>query len=130
MHELSSLSSRREKPCREIEDETISFLFERQEEHILADFRAEIQKHEFQADSEDLREAHMKSLDEMELKRFQGSTFDESLNSRPEFRNYRMKVIVCMIRKILKMLNQYAVDYPTFPVNQRYSHLVEILAEC
>ena len=89
---------------------------------ILADFRAEIQKHEFQADSDrrsiqeldgiiesqrreidhtlagdeqlrrdqlllheqlsehnrDLREDHMKSLNEMEdLKRFQGSTFDE-----------------------------------------------------
>ena len=28
------------------------------------------------------------------------------------------------------MLNQYAVDYPTFPVNQRYSHLFAILAEC
>ena len=27
-----------------------------------------------------------------------------------------------MIREILKMLNQYAVDYPTFPVNRRYSH--------
>ena len=26
------------------------------------------------------------------------------------------------------MLNQFAVDYPTFPVNQRYSHLFEILA--
>ena len=91
-------------------------------EQILADFRAEIHKHEFQADSDwrsiqevsgiiesqrreidhtlacdeqlrrdqqflheqlseqnrDLREAHLKSLNEMEeLKRFQGSTFDE-----------------------------------------------------
>ena len=35
-----------------------------------------------------------------------------------------------MIRLILKMLNEYAVDYPTFPVNLRYSHLFEILAEC
>ena len=54
----------------------------------------------------ELREAHMKSLNEMEeLKRFQGSTFDEfsrrkllvetlSLNSQPRFRNYRMKSIV------------------------------------
>ena len=95
--------------------------FERQKEQILADFRVEIQKHEFQADSDrrsiqelsgiiesqrreidhalagdeqlrrgqlllheqlseqnrDFREAHMKSLNEMEeLKRFQGSTFD------------------------------------------------------
>ena len=51
----------------------------------------------------DLREAHMKSLNETEeLSRFQGSTFDEfskrrlienQVNSRPEFRNYRMKLL-------------------------------------
>ena len=35
-----------------------------------------------------------------------------------------------MIREILKMLNQYAVDYSTFPINQRYSHLFAILTEC
>ena len=28
------------------------------------------------------------------------------------------------------MLNLCAVDYPTFPVNLRYFHLFEILAEC
>ena len=28
------------------------------------------------------------------------------------------------------MLNQYAVDYPTLPVNLRYSHIFEILAKC
>ena len=50
----------------------------------------------------DLREAHMKSLNEMEeLKRFQGSIFDSfsskskietrSLNSQSRFRNYRRK---------------------------------------
>ena len=122
MHELSSLSSRsREKPSRDSENEQIRILLERQKEQILADFRAEIHKHEFQADSDrrsiqelsgiiesqrreidhtlacnqqlrrdqqllhdhlseqnrDLREAQMKSLNEMEeLKRFQGSTFD------------------------------------------------------
>ena len=56
----------------------------------------------------ELREAHEKSLNEMEeLKRFQGSTFDTkfqgenwskieilSLNSQAIFRNYRMKLIV------------------------------------
>ena len=53
MHELSSLSSRsREKPSRGSENEQIRILFERQKEQILADFRAEIHKHEFQADSE------------------------------------------------------------------------------
>ena len=105
-----------------MENETIRILLERQKKRILADFRAEIHKHEFQADSDrrsiqelsgiiesqrreidhalagdeplrrnqqllhqqlleqnrNLREAHMKSLSEMEeLKRFQGSTFDE-----------------------------------------------------
>ena len=122
MHELSSLSScSREKPSRDSENERIRILLERQQEQTLADFRAEIQKHEFQAGSDrrsiqklngsiefqrreidhtlagdqqlrrdqlhlheqlseqnrDLREAHVKSLHEMEeLKRFQESTFD------------------------------------------------------
>ena len=40
------------KPSREMENETIMILLERQKEQILADFRAEIQKHEFQADSD------------------------------------------------------------------------------
>ena len=53
VHELSSLSScSREKPSREMENETIRILLERQKEQILADFRAEIRKHEFQADSD------------------------------------------------------------------------------
>ena len=53
VHELSSLSScSREKPSREMENETIRVLFERQKEQIFADFRAEIHKHEFQADSD------------------------------------------------------------------------------
>ena len=51
VHELSSLgSSSREKPSRDSENEQIRILFERQKERILAEFRAEIQKHEFQAD--------------------------------------------------------------------------------
>ena len=122
VNELSSLSSSvRENPCRDSENEQIRILLERQKEQILADYRAEIQKHEFQADyfrssiqklngiiesqrgeinrahagdeqlrrdqqllheqileqNRELREAHMKSLNEMEeLKRFQGSAFD------------------------------------------------------
>ena len=123
MHELRSLSScSREKPSRDSENERIKVLLERPKEQILADFRAEIHKHEFQADSDrrsiqeligiiesqrreidhahagdeqlrrdqqllheqlsqrnrDLREAHVKRLFGMEeMKRFQGSTFDE-----------------------------------------------------
>ena len=111
----------RENPCRGSENEQIRILLERQREQILADFRAEIQTHEFQADydrrslqklneviesqrgeiyrahqgdeqlrrdqqlldehfveqNRDLREAHERSVNEMEeLKRFQRSLFD------------------------------------------------------
>ena len=53
VHELNSLSScSKEKPSREMENETIRILLERQKEQILANFRAEIQKHEIQADSD------------------------------------------------------------------------------
>ena len=119
VHELSSC--RKRKSSREMENERIRILLERQKEQILADCGAEIQKHEFQADydrrsiqklsgiiesqrreightiagdeqlrrdqlllheqlseqNRDLREAHMKGLNEMEeLKRLQGSMFD------------------------------------------------------
>ena len=42
----------RQKSSREIENERIRILLERQKEQILADVRAEIQKHEFQAESD------------------------------------------------------------------------------
>ena len=116
----SQISNVRDNPC-DSENEQIRILLERQKEQILADYRAEIQKHEFQADfdrrsiqklngvnesqrgeinsaltgdeqlrrdqqllhvqlleqNRELREAHEKSLNEMEeLKRFQGSTLD------------------------------------------------------
>ena len=47
----SASSSIRENPCRYSENEQIRILLERQKERILADCRAEIQKHEFQSDS-------------------------------------------------------------------------------
>ena len=51
VHELSSLgSSIRENPSRDSENEQIRILLERQNEQILADCRAQIYKHEFQAD--------------------------------------------------------------------------------
>ena len=51
-HEVSSLRSCRETQSRGSKNEQIRVLRERQKEQILADFRAEIQKHEFQADSD------------------------------------------------------------------------------
>ena len=43
----SLISNVRENPCRDSENEQIRILLERQKEQILADFRTEIQKHEF-----------------------------------------------------------------------------------
>ena len=48
------------------------------------------------------------------------------MNSRPEFRNYRMKLIVSVTRKVIRMPSQYVVDHPTFPVNQRSFHVIVI----
>ena len=50
VHELGSCQKR--KSSRDSENERIRILFERQKEQILADFRAEIQKHESQTDSD------------------------------------------------------------------------------
>ena len=70
-----------------------------------------------------------------DLKRIQGSTFDTiarnwwkietlSLTAQARYRNYRMKSSAWMIREIFKMLNQYAVDNPTLPIDQCLSHPV------
>ena len=86
----------------------------------------------------DLREAHEKSLSEMEeLKRFQGSTFDtiarrrlvEDQDTIIELTG-KIQELQNEIRIFFKMLNQYAVDIPTLPVNQRYSNLIQFLVEC
>ena len=50
----SLISNVRENPCRDPEIEQIRILLERQKEQILADVRAEIQKHELQADYDSL----------------------------------------------------------------------------
>ena len=76
-----------------------------------------------------------------ELKKFQSSTFDT--NARPrlvedqdtiqeltgKIQELQNELIVWMIREIFRMLNQYAVDNPTLPVNQCFSHLIQILVE-
>ena len=50
VYELGSCQKR--KSSREVENERIRILLERQKEQILAEVRSEIQKHEFQADSD------------------------------------------------------------------------------
>ena len=41
-----------------------------------------------------------------------------------------MKLIVWMIQEIFKILNQFAVDIPTLPVNLCLSRLIQFLVEC
>ena len=76
-----------------------------------------------------------------ELKQFQGSTFDaisrrKLVEDRDSILELTGKIqelqneVNCMTREILKMLNQIAVDYPTFPVNRSCFHFIVILAEC
>ena len=136
-----------------MENERIRILLERQEEQILAEVRTEIQKHEFQADSDrrsiqklsgiiesqrretdhtlagsdqsrrdqlllheqlseqnrDLREAHIKSLYEMEeLKRFQGSTFDEFSRRRLIEDRDTILELTAKIQELQNEVNLYA----------------------
>ena len=89
----------------------------------------------------ELRQAHQKSLTEMEeVKKFQSSTFDTYARRRKvedqdtilEFTGKIQKLqneVNCLNDSSLKMLKKYAADYPTFPVNLRYFHLIVILAE-
>ena len=90
----------------------------------------------------DLRLAHEKSFNAMEeLKRFQGFTFDTIARRLVEDQDTIFDVtgkiqelqneINCMnVQKIFRMLNQYAVDIPTLPVNLCLSHLTRFLKEC
>ena len=52
VHEPSSDLSQKRKSSRDLENERIRILLERQKEQILAEVRSEIRKHEFQADSD------------------------------------------------------------------------------
>ena len=88
----------------------------------------------------DLREAHEKSLSEMEeMKRFQGSTLDNCdekigrdtvLELTGKVQESQSEIICMNDSRDFKMLNQYAVDFPTLPVNHCLSHLIQFLVEC
>ena len=156
-------------------------------EQILTKVRTEIQKHEFQADSDrrsfqelngtidsqrrvientiasdeqfrrdqlllqeqlsepnrDLGEARIKSLHEMEeLKSVQELRIDEFSRRRLIENQDTINELTARIQELqnevncmndsrdFSMLSQYAVDCPTFPVNQRFFHLIVILGDC
>ena len=78
------------------------------------------------------RNGRIKAISRLYIRyNFQGENWSKietlSLNSLARYRNCRMTSIAWMIREILKMLNQYAVDIPTLPVNQCLSHLIQSL---
>ena len=91
----------------------------------------------------ELREAHQKSLSEMEeLKKFQSSTFDTIARRRlvedqdtilelsGRMQDLQNEINCMNDSKDFRMLNQYAVDIPTLPVDQCHSHLIQFLKEC
>ena len=90
----------------------------------------------------DLREAHEKSLNEMEeLKRFQGSTFDTIARRRlvedqdtileltGKIQELQNEINCMNDSRDFQVLNQYAVDIPMLPVDLCLSHLMQFLVE-
>ena len=51
-------------------------------------------------------------------------------NYQAENKNYKMKYIVWTILRTSRMLNQFAVEIPTLPVDQCLSHLIRYLKDC
>ena len=84
----------------------------------------------------ELREAHQRSLTEMEeLRKFQSSTFDTVARRKlVEDQNTILElsggIQELQIPRSFRMLNQFAVEIPTLPVDQCHSHLIQFLKEC
>ena len=138
----------------------IRTLLEEQRQMIIAEYREKVSHHELHAahaeeerrllqgqlwrQKLEFREAHQQSLTEMEESRkFQSSTFDtiarrkliedqntilESSGRVQELQNE----VKCMndSKRIFRMLNQFAVEIPTLPVDQCHSHLIRNLKGC
>ena len=137
----------------------IRTLLEEQRQIILADCDARVSHHELHAahaeeerrllqgqlwqQKLEFREAHQRSLTEMEeLQKFQSSAFDtfarrkldEDQNTILELSGRVQELqneVNCMNEsKIFRVLNQFAVEIPTLPVDQCHSHLIQYLKGC
>ena len=116
----------------------IRTLLEEQRQMIIAEYREKVGHHELQAahaeeerrllreelwrQKLEFREVHQQSLTEMEeLRKFQSSAFD-TIARGPEH-------YFGIIRQSTGsgMLNQFAVEIPTLPVDQCHSHLIRYL---
>ena len=92
----------------------------------------------------ELREAHYKSLNEMEeLKKFQSFTFDTIARRRLVEDQDTILELTGKIQELPNEINcmnwlkrfsgcwiQFAVEIPTLPVDQCLSHLIQFLEEC
>ena len=141
----------------------IRTLLDKQQEQILAECQARINQHEFQAaraeevqqrdqqllqgqllqQNLELREAHQRSLTEMEeLRKFQSSAFDtiarrklvEDQNTTLELSGRMQELqneINCMNdSKEFQDAESIRSGYSTLPVDQCHSHLIQFLKEC
>ena len=138
----------------------IRTLLEEQRQTIIAEYREKVSHYELQAahaeeerrllqgqlwrQKLEFREAHQQCLTEMEeLLKFQSSTFDtiarrkliEDQNTILELSGRVQELqneINCMSnsKDFRGMLNQFAVEIPTLPVDQCHSHLIQYLKGC
>ena len=137
----------------------IRTLLEEQRQTVIAEYREQVSHHELHAahaeeerrlpqgqswrQKLEFREAHQQSLTEMkELRKFQSSTFDtiarrkliDDQNTTLELSGRIQELqneVNCMNdSKDFRMLNQFAVEIPTLPVDQCHSHLIRYLKGC
>ena len=125
VHELSSLSSSiRENPSRDSENEQLRIFLERQKEQILADCRAEIQKHEFQADY-DLRVSRtwmeLSSLNEVRL-----FVLLQETNNFDEINNFFMHKLLEQNRELRVMTTPQKTRFRSVNLYKEFAYRSEI----
>ena len=124
----------------------IRTLLEEQRFTILPECHARVSRHELQAAQAEeerrllqgqlwqqkleFREARQHSLTEMEeLRKFRSPTFD-TIARRKLIEDQNTSQLYERFLRIFRMLNQFAVEIPTLPVDQCHSHLIQYLKGC
>ena len=104
----SLISNVREIPRRSSENEQIRILLEQQREQILADCRAEIQKHEFQADY------HFRSIQNFEVVESQRGeiiVLIKETNDFDEINNFIMNNYWTKIKNFVKIMRRVSMRW-------------------
>ena len=130
-------------------DAQIRTLLEEQRQTIIAEYREKVGHHELQAahaeeecrllqgqlwrQKLEFREAHQQSLTEMEeLWKFQSSTFDSIARRKLIEDQNTILELSGRVQELRtsRMLNQFAVEIRTLPVDQCLSHHIQYQKEC